>query len=134
MQRLLMVSILGLAACGSSAPQRPPTTVATTNTNDGDVVCGDEVSPTGVSHRTCHKLLASSAETGEKDMICVDETPTGTALTKRVCRSQTQRDDDHKLARDIILSPSSSLGCDTEKQDCSGQTTPVGQHPIPSRR
>jgi hypothetical protein len=110
-----------LIACGSSSPQRPPTTVATSNTNDGDVVCGDEVSPTGVTHRTCHKLLPGSAETGEKDMICTDETPTGTNLTKRVCRSQNQKDDDAKLARDIYLAPSSRVACNPDLQDCSGQ-------------
>jgi hypothetical protein len=123
MQRLLIASILGLAACGSSAPQRPPTTsVATTSTSNDDAVCADEVSTgTGMTHRVCHKVLPSSAETGEKDVVCTDETPTGSNLTKRVCRSQVEKEDDKKLARDIYLNPASRTGCNPDLGRCDGQ-------------
>jgi hypothetical protein len=123
MQRLLMASILGLAACGSSAAQRAAkTAVATNSTSDGDVVCADEVSTTtGMTHRVCRKVLPSSAETGETDMVCTDETPTGSHLTKRVCRSQVERDDDKKLARDIYLDPASVVGCNPDLGRCDGQ-------------
>jgi hypothetical protein len=119
MKHLLMVSMLGVIACGSGAAQRPTTTTATTSTNDGEVVCTDEASAsTGMTHRVCHRLLPSSAETGEKDVVCTDETPTGSNLTKRVCRSEVERENDKKLARDIYLTPASRVGCNPETMPC----------------
>jgi len=108
MQRVLIASLLGLFACGSNAARGPaPTTAATTSDGD-DVVCADEVSPTtGMTHRVCHRQIATSAETGEKDVQCTDEVPTGTQLTKRVCRSTSEKEQNKAFVQDLYQDPSS---------------------------
>ena len=107
MQRILIASILGLFACGSNASRGPAPAVAAAPADGDDVICGDEVSPTtGMTHRVCHRQVATSAETGEKDMHCADEVPTGTNMTKRVCRSEAEKAHDKAFVQDMILDPS----------------------------
>jgi len=107
MQRVLIASILGLFACGSNASRGPAPAAATASADGDDVICGDEVSPsTGMTHRVCHRKLATSAETGEKDVQCGDEVPTGTNMTKRVCRSESEKAQNKAFVQDLYQDPS----------------------------
>ncbi|MEO7736419.1 MAG: hypothetical protein ABIY55_36005 [Kofleriaceae bacterium] len=107
MQRVLIAGILGLFACGSNASRGPAPTTAATPADGDDVVCGDEVSPTtGMTHRVCHRQLATSTEAGENDVECSDEVPTGTQLTKRVCRSKNEKVQNKAFVQDLYQDPS----------------------------
>lgn len=113
MHRILIASILGLFACGSSATRAPSAAApgATTASGDDDIICADEVSPTtGMPHRVCHRQVASSAETGESDVQCNDEVPTGTQMTKRICRSSSEKAQDKRAVQDLYLDPTSRVG------------------------
>jgi hypothetical protein len=53
---------------------------------------------------------APRAGNGSNNMICRDEAPTGTSITRPVCRTPEQREADHKAAEDMIRYPNSQPG------------------------
>jgi hypothetical protein len=48
---------------------------------------------------------ASPEVTDDEDRICRDEAPTGTILTRPVCRSRAQSDEDRQRAVEFMMRP-----------------------------
>lgn len=46
----------------------------------------------------------------QEDLTCQDETPTGTSITRRKCRSNSEKAQDKKTVEDLYLNPSSRPG------------------------
>ena len=66
----------------------------------------------------------------EPDMTCQDETPTGTQIDRRKCRSNVEREQDRQFARDQILDPASRPSCDPTQGLCNKDpgVTPYPHH------
>jgi hypothetical protein len=75
MRRMHFAAVLALAACGPSASQGP-----------------------AASHTT------PGGESGS-DVVCREETPTGSSISREVCRSRAQMDADRKNAEDFMRTP-----------------------------
>jgi len=73
MRRTLVATVLVLAACAANSAQGPTPHEATTSENGSG-----------------------------SGMICHEETPTGTNMTRQVCRSPEQMDKDKADAEDLI--------------------------------
>ena len=85
MRRTLVATVLVLAACAANSAQGPTPHEATTSENGSG-----------------------------SGMICRDETPTGTNMTRQVCRSPEQMDREKQDAEDLARSrgqaPSNRMG------------------------
>jgi hypothetical protein len=86
MQRLWIVVSLMSSACASGAANRPPST--TSGTPDPS---------------------AANAPT-DGDVTCTDEIRTGTHMERKICRSQSEKDQDKRAAEDLYLNPGSRQG------------------------
>jgi hypothetical protein len=75
MRRSLLAAVLVLAAWAPSASQRPSPNHAAAGDDPGS------------------------------DVVCRDETPTGSSISRQVCRSRAQRDADRKDAEDLLKTP-----------------------------
>jgi hypothetical protein len=81
MRRTLLMVVLVLSACGPSATQAPGTTPATTT---------------------------ASGNGAGSDVVCKEETKTGSTIPREVCRSRVQSEDDRKGAQDMLEGPRST--------------------------
>lgn len=79
MQRLIFAAAVTIAACGGSSAQGRGTNAAVTQGADGDAA----TDPGAGSNAECH-----------------DETPTGSSIPRRVCRTKAQSDMDRTGAQD----------------------------------
>jgi len=75
MRSMLFAVVLGLAACGPSASHGPSPNRAT-----------------------------AGGATGS-DVVCREETPTGSSFSREVCRTRDQMNDDRKGAEDLMRAP-----------------------------
>lgn len=89
MKHLMMV----LLAVGCAAKPVEDTTPARGHMGDGS----DPVAP-----RVTHP---------EAGLTCRDESPTGTGLDRRKCRSDAEKAQDRKVVEDLYNDPSSRVGC-----------------------
>lgn len=85
-KRLGLAGVLALAAC--AARPAAPTAPARGHMGDG----------------------TDPVASGPDDMVCTDETPTGTALERRKCRSTAEREQDRQLVRQQVYG-TSRMGC-----------------------
>jgi uncharacterized lipoprotein YbaY len=74
MRRTLVAAVLALAACATNSAQGP----------------------------TPHE--ASASEPSDPDMVCKVEAPTGTAMSRQVCRTPEQIEREHQEAEDLARS------------------------------
>jgi hypothetical protein len=81
MRRTLLAAPLLFAACASSSPQGSTTTPAT----------------------------ASGSGSGS-NMICHQETPTGSSISREVCRTPEQVEDDRRHADQLMNTPENRSG------------------------
>lgn len=72
MRRTLVTAVLVLAACAARSTQGP----------------------------TPHQATASESGS-DSGMVCHDETPTGSSISRRVCRTPEEVDREHKDAEDL---------------------------------
>ena len=86
MHRLWIVASLLFSACGPSASggsgQAPSTTTGTPNPSAAN----------------------------DPDMHCTTEVRTGTHMEKKICRSETEREQDRRTAEELYLTPNSRAG------------------------
>lgn len=75
MRRTMLMAVLVLSACGPSSTQGPGTTPAT--------------------------KTASGSGAGS-EVVCKEETPLGSSISREVCRSKAQSDEDRKGALDML--------------------------------
>ena len=78
MRRTLLMVVLVLSACGPSATQAPATT------------------PSGTT---------ASGNGADSEMVCKEETKTGSTIPREVCRSKAQSEADRKGAQDMYEGP-----------------------------
>ena len=78
MRRTLLMAVLVFSACGPSATQTPGTTPTTTT---------------------------ASGNGSDSDVVCKEETKTGSTIPREVCRSKAQSEADRKGAQDIYEGP-----------------------------
>jgi hypothetical protein len=86
MKQVLLMTLLAAAACGSGAAQRPSTSVSVARAADVPIPPGSNV-----DH--------------DDDVRCGIEVPTGSRLSRPVCRSQLQRDTDKQAAEYLLQHP-----------------------------
>jgi hypothetical protein len=86
MRAILVATLLAGCAAGTPAPAAP---------TRGHMSSGD--APQGARRET-HP---------QDDLTCQDESPTGTMIERRKCRSDSEKAQDRKVVEDIYLDPSS---------------------------
>lgn len=86
MQRLLATIVLFAAACGSGAAQRPSTAVSLSGAESTVIPPGSNVDDAD-------------------DVRCKIEVPTGSRLSRPVCRSKLQMQTDRDFAENLLRHP-----------------------------
>jgi hypothetical protein len=81
MQRMIFAVAVIAAGCGGGSGEGRGTHAAMSPHGDSDAVTDQGPGP---------------------DTVCVDETPTGSSIPRRVCRSKMQSDMDRKGGQDFV--------------------------------
>ena len=76
----------------------------------GLAACGASSSSQNVSHANTATAGTSEGAGSGSDVVCHEETSTGSSISHQVCRSKFQSDQDQKGAQDMLSAPRSAAG------------------------